>query len=1667
MSNFKWSVGVLVHKSLTSRLRMALMLALVAGAASLFFYFSPRVSAVNRTWDGGGDDNNWSTAANWSGDTVPSAQDVAIFDGTSTKSATINVNINVAGIQINAGYTNTGPDTGTITQATGVTVTIGTYQQSAGEFVGGDSALDINGAFTLSGGTFRASSNTTFFGGSFTDSAGGTFINNGGAVVFDGSGGTISVNPPETFHNLTYSRSAFSFLEGRLIVTGTLVLNDGDASSGGSFGGGVIEAQADVTINNSFDGGSAVLLITPGSGNPRTITLTAGTKLLPITLNAANVTINTTGPGTLVWRDLNLQAGTIQQGDVAFEFGAAAQFSGHYNQSGGTFNAGSQPSTFGMGSGGNFTQSSGTFTGSSGNIDITGICTLSGGTFTASTNTSSFGSSFTHNAGGTFINNGGTVVFDGSGGTISVNPPEIFNNLTYSRGVGSFLDGRLIVTGTLVLKDGSALRAAGGGVMEAQADVTINNSFDGGSAVLLITPGSGNPRTITLTAGTKLLPITLNAANVTINTTGPGTLVWRDLSLQAGTIQQGDVAFEFGIPGQFSGNYNQSGGTFTASSQPTTFDVNGGTFTQSSGTFTGSSGNLDIDGIFTLSGGTFTASSTTTSFGSSFIHTAGGTFDHNGGTVTFAGTGSQTINVNVTETFNNLTINKAGGTLFLSDADILITAGTLTLTAGQTNNNANAAFEAKGNVFIASTFGGSGAKVSFTGAANQTFTNSGGANPTGAWTINKPTGTVTAASSLILGTSQSLSITSGTLYLSNSSNLTCGALSVGINGRLVNDSSTTITLGANAANNGLVDLQGGGAACPEADLILLRSSVNGTRRNWAGTGAFRLVDVDVRDMGGTNASTPAITVFDGTNSGNNNTNWTFNDDCPTALSITPSIVNVPVFQTQTFTAGGGFTPYTFSLPINDSGGSINAATGQYTAGSTGNVTDTVRVTDSLGATADATVNVEPVFTVTNMNDDGAGSLRQAIVNSNATTAVIETIRFNIPGPGPHRITPLTMLPVITSPVIIDGTTQPGFTGTPIVELDGSNASSGSELDGLRITAGNSTVRGLAINHFTSGGGAGIRLQGGGGNTIQGCYVGTDVTGNTDRENNIGIFVQAANNLIGGLTPAARNLISGNNLVGVNLEGTNNLVQGNFIGTNAAGTAAIGNGGRGVDIFGTSNTIGGTSPGAGNVISGNNGGISIRANSNVVQGNLIGTASDGVSPLPNEGPGVFINFLFPNNPIHGNNNVIGGATPGAGNVIAFSSGDGVLIANGTGNAVRGNSIYANNQLGLDLDDDGITITPNDDGDGDAGTNNLQNFPVITAVDSDTTTTTIEGTLNSIANTTFHLDFFSSSEPDPSGHGEGQTFIGSVAVTTDGGGNVGFTASFAVSISTGTLISATATDPTGNTSEFSESRPFGEFTVRNPNDSGPGSLRQAILDSNATGRVELIRFDIAGGLQTITPRSALPTITSPAVIDATTQPGFSGAPNIALDGSLLAGTGLDGLRITAGNSTVRGLVINRFTGGVAASGIRLEGGGGNTIQGCYLGTDFTGTFAPANRFGIIVENGSSNNLIGGLTPLARNVISGNEMTGVSIINATGNLVQGNFIGTDAAGTVAIPNGIHGVSLSGSGNTIGGTAPGAGNVIWGTIWGRPPRRGQQPRARQLHRGKCRGHRRHRQRV
>ncbi|MGH2739970.1 MAG: hypothetical protein ACRDH6_05770, partial [Actinomycetota bacterium] len=351
------------------------------------------------------------------------------------------------------------------------------------------------------------------------------------------------------------------------------------------------------------------------------------------------------------------------------------------------------------------------------------------------------------------------------------------------------------------------------------------------------------------------------------------------------------------------------------------------------------------------------------------------------------------------------------------------------------------------------------------------------------------------------------------------------------------------------------------------------------------------------------------------------------------------------------------------------------------------------------------------------SDPGAGvvcTLREAIQESNDSSAVDDVINFSITGAGPHVITPATDLPFITDTVTINGYSEPDsapnasdtiWSGTISVVLDGA----GGAFSGLDIGTDSGTViRGLNIRNFD---GIGVHVEADG-TIIAGNLIGTNAAGTAAGPGNTadGVALHPGVDMtrIGGTVPADRNIISSNSGSGVNLfsTGTGNLVQGNLIGTDALGTGDLGNGADGVIINSgtTSNTIG-----PGNVISGNGSdGVEIQGNtsdSNTVRGNLIGTNAAGTGAIPNSGNGIEI--------VDGDSNTIGGSTATDRNVISGNGLDGirihvggmsnVVLGNYIGTNAAGNGAVANGSHGVELRN--LAATGNTIGGAAAGAGNL--------------------------------------------------------------------------------------------------------------------------------------------------------------------------------------------------------------------------------------------------------------------------------------------------------------------------------------------------------------------------
>ncbi len=743
----------------------------------------------------------------------------------------------------------------------------------------------------------------------------------------------------------------------------------------------------------------------------------------------------------------------------------------------------------------------------------------------------------------------------------------------------------------------------------------------------------------------------------------------------------------------------------------------------------------------------------------------------------------------------------------------------------------------------------------------------------------------------------------------------------------------------------------------------------------------------------------------------------------------------------------------------------------------------VQVNDIGGASASASGSVTVIpassnpLVVTTTADDGPGSLRAAIefVNSdpNDSAANPDVITFAI-GSGAQTISLASALPAVLNPVVIDGTTQPGYSGVPLIEIDGSSIP--DQPDGLEIDADSSTVTGLSVGGFgeyslfligssetvtgnylgvdatgentlsdyaglvvlgssdtiagnvISGGQEGIAFLGTGAtdNVVEGNFIGTDAAGTSALGNTIGIFFQSgpSGNTIGGVTAAARNVISGN-IIGVEIDAggvstTGNVFEGNYVGTDVTGAVALANDdGFYLQDGASGNTIGGATPGAGNVISGNtNDGVVLTGNGtsgNAVAGNYIGTDYTGTTatgtdgnPLGNQGDGVLIENGASINVIGATTfNGMGGVVPGSGNVISGNRGDGVdisdsninfVVSNFIGTDVSGTIAIGNGAAGVNIHDGASQNLIGADGSGavaDAAARNIisgNNAEGVRITDPTTSHNVVAG--NYI----------------------GTDVTGEVAL-----GNGGSGVSFGFSPSDNRV----GTD--GLSADDAGERNVISGNLNNGIHIGDGGTSGNLIAGNYIG------LDAAG-------TKAIGNAWSGIIL----RDGADGN-TIGWDG---VGNAADMTNVISGN----GVIGDSYNG---QDGIRITDSGtsNNTIDGNYIGTDYTGTTAigadnnPLGNAGdgVIILSGALNNTIGGTTAGDGNVITGNLANGVDVSGSgtVDNVVAGNIIGLNASGATVIDANSHflgnyseGVELDGgaSGNTIGGATADAANIISG---------------------------------
>lgn len=616
------------------------------------------------------------------------------------------------------------------------------------------------------------------------------------------------------------------------------------------------------------------------------------------------------------------------------------------------------------------------------------------------------------------------------------------------------------------------------------------------------------------------------------------------------------------------------------------------------------------------------------------------------------------------------------------------------------------------------------------------------------------------------------------------------------------------------------------------------------------------------------------------------------------------------------------------------------------------------------------------FTVSSTAAAGAGTLADAITQAN-NSAGADTINFGIAGTGVKILTvPLNGYPTVTDTLVINGYTQAGAVENTAaagstnavlrIEINGTAENTpGAEI--LRIEAP-TTVRGLAFSNIQSSVTA-VRIRAGGaGSSIRGCFFGTTAAGTASSSSASGISVDVSTQ-IGGSAPADRNLFADlSNAVLVTGSGT--VIQGNLFGTfpngSTGGSQRIG---QGVSVLAGASalTIGGTAAGQGNVMRDVNG-IAIR---------LFNSA-----PQP------------------------------------------------TGVSILGNSIDGVTNVPIDLGIDGVD--PIDPGDGDTGPNGRENTATMFYARKHGTQLLVQLQVDgNFTGGTKRVELFASPAAHVSGSGPGAVLLASVGVNPTGIAVAFIDLSVSVptlsSLALPQVVTATVTNADGSTSEFSNAVPLIDGgqprVVTNTNDSGAGSLRQAMLDANSNPGMDAISFNISGsGPHTIAPLNALPTINGDLIIDGYTQNGSK--PNsavngsnadlrIALDGSSIGGSNL--LAVASGQLSVRGLNL-RNSGN---NGVLFSGGSNHTIEGCFIGTGIDGT-GDQGSIGNGVGGAANGVQVGGPGLHQRNLISGNNSAGV---NLSGNdwLVQNNVIGTAADGTTGLQNSLGGVVALGTGGRI----------------------------------------------
>ncbi len=624
------------------------------------------------------------------------------------------------------------------------------------------------------------------------------------------------------------------------------------------------------------------------------------------------------------------------------------------------------------------------------------------------------------------------------------------------------------------------------------------------------------------------------------------------------------------------------------------------------------------------------------------------------------------------------------------------------------------------------------------------------------------------------------------------------------------------------------------------------------------------------------------------------------------------------------------------------------------------------------------------------------------------------------------------------------TVQGNYIG--VVGPDGTTAQANTA-NGIRVASGDATIGGMAEgagNIISGNSGAGVLVSSSGSAKIQGNYIGLGADGLTAVGNGKqGVFLdQDKGSTVGGTTAGAGNVISGNKAHAVDIlhGNSNDVVQGNFIGTNAAGNGAVANGGVGVLVNGSSNvTIGGTADGAGNLISGNTGGgVDVSGSSKtVVAGNQIGTDETGELALGNGNYGVQIE-----NSATGT--TIGGTTENARNIISGNvsttdsngnqiGGSGVLIAQTAGSTVVQGNYIGTNQDGtaaLGNNAAGVLVLANQVtiGGTASGAGN------VISGNGGSNTNGVAGVLVSnvaTAGVKIQGNFLGTNATGTATLGN-QAY--GVYLAKSNGVSVGGTETGAGNIISGNVTSGVFVGA-GSGNQVAGNRIGTDVSGNNAvangttGDDGHDAGVMEAISSNLNISDNTISGNNGEGILLVAGSNIVIQSNTIGLNEAGTTALGNTNNGIYAEADSNDSTPVTNLTIGGSNSVVGSIDIGNILSGNKGAGIDLNGTDGATIEGNFIGTDNSGMVALGNSSdGIQLGGGDSNVAIGGTTPSQRNIISGNTSNGVNVQGSSAT-IQGNFIGLGVDGNTKIANRKYGVLLASDDNTVG-----AGNVISG---------------------------------